>query len=481
MNSKKSSGFNIYIILAFLLLSQVYISHAEIVTGVASIPTSNAWYYCSSSPVTSSSFYVKVVDNSTTVTMNAGNITEVLLPTNVNSPNGGVIIHFFNETGMMTYLDPTAATFFYYSAQSCKDPVMICSHSSSTLDSRTYCLSVSNSNQFPVKVEIYENFGGGGVLPSTYIVPSPTSTNSTTSKRPTIISTTPTNTSKIRPTSTTSSSSSRPTLKPSTTVIIPIGSSDASQLYFGEISKPTPKENELLVKVKSFGLNRMDILQREGKYPLPPDITDILGVEIAGIVEEIGRSVTNYKIGDRVFGLIYGGAYAEYACLNESMAMLLPDQLTFQQGAAIPEVWFTAYQALHLLAQIKEGQEILIHAGASGVGLAIVQLAKMAKAIFATVGSDVKIKYVEEIGATKCINYKTEDFKEKILEFTNGRGVDIIIDFVGKDYWHKNIDCLVIDGSNVDNVDLSVFLRKRIRVSALTKQSFIGIVVSAIL
>ncbi|RHZ53778.1 hypothetical protein Glove_437g8 [Diversispora epigaea] len=251
---------------------------------------------------------------------------------------------------------------------------------------------------------------------------------------------------------------------------------DASQLYLGEISKPTPKENELLVKVKSFGLNRMDILQREGKYPLPSDITDILGVEIAGIVEEIGRDVTNYKIGDRVFGLIYGGAYAEYACLNESMAMLLPDQLTFQHGAAIPEVWFTAYQALHLLAQIKEGQEILIHAGASGVGLAIVQLAKMAKArrIFATVGSDVKIKYVEEIGATKCINYKTEDFKEKILEFTNGRGVDIIIDFVGKDYWHKNIDCLVIDGrmillaflsgSNVDDVDLSVFLRKRIRV-----------------
>ncbi|RHZ53777.1 hypothetical protein Glove_437g7 [Diversispora epigaea] len=226
MNSKKSSGFNsfIYIVLAFLLLSQAFISHAEIVSGVANIPSSYAWYYCSSSAVTSSSFYVSVVDTTTSVTMTAGTTTEVLLPTNVDSPNGGVIVHFFNDTGMMTYLDPTATTFFYYSAQSCKDPVMTCSHSSASLDSRIYCLSVSNSNLFSVKVNIYENFGGGGVLPSTIgtsagTTAGTTSTSSTTTKKPSTSSTSSTTSrTSTKPDTTTGISSSTTTSRPPLTI-----------------------------------------------------------------------------------------------------------------------------------------------------------------------------------------------------------------------------------------------------------------------
>ncbi|CAJ0745852.1 7494_t:CDS:2 [Entrophospora sp. SA101] len=230
----------------------------------------------------------------------------------------------------------------------------------------------------------------------------------------------------------------------------------ASQLHIGESSKPDPNDYDVLVKVIIISM-----------YPVPKGVSQILGLEISGTVENVGKKVTKYKFGDKVFGLLYGGAYAEYALINEDMVMLLPDQLTFQQGAAIPEVWFTAYQALHLIANIQEGHNLLIHAGASGVGLALVELSKLAKArnIFATVGSDVKVKFIEKLGVTKGINYKVEDFKET---------ANIIIDLVGKDYWHKNMDCLAVDGrmvilssmsgAAVSNVDLSPFLRKSIRV-----------------
>ncbi|CAG8500336.1 4678_t:CDS:2, partial [Paraglomus occultum] len=264
---------------------------------------------------------------------------------------------------------------------------------------------------------------------------------------------------------------------------------DASQLYNGIAPIPLPKDDELLVKIKCFALNRMDILQRQGRYPVPPGASQILGVEMSGVVEKIGSKgrrivvVTKYKRGDHVFGLTDGGAYAEYGILHEDMTMILPEEMSFQQGAAIPEAWFTAYQVLQLIGQIRQGDNVLIHAGASGVGVAAIQLAKAAgaKHIFATAGSERKLAFIESIGVTNGINYKKENFRDKIVEYTDGYGVDLLIDFVGKDYWHPNIDSLAKDGRIVlvgflsgrvvENFDLSVLLMKRLRVEGTSLRS----------
>ncbi|CAO3625544.1 unnamed protein product [Mucor hiemalis] len=251
---------------------------------------------------------------------------------------------------------------------------------------------------------------------------------------------------------------------------------DASQLTIGTFDKPTPKPTEVLVKVKCFALNRMDILQRQGRYPVSVDVSPILGVEISGVIDSVGSNVTDFKVGDEVFGLMPGGAYAEFAVLEAALTMHKPEKVSFEEASAIPETWFTAYQALFTVADMKKGQDVLIHAGASGVGIAAIQLAKDAGAnrIFVTVGSDEKVKFCESIGATKAINYKTEDWSDVILKETNGKGVNVLIDFIGKDYWFKNIEVASLDshwvilafmsGFVIDKVDISPLLRKRIRI-----------------
>ncbi|KAF7732010.1 hypothetical protein EC973_007115 [Apophysomyces ossiformis] len=246
-----------------------------------------------------------------------------------------------------------------------------------------------------------------------------------------------------------------------------------------------PTDSQLLVKIKCFALNRMDIVQRQGNYPPPPGASFILGVEMSGIVESVGKNVTKYKPGDAVFGLMPGGAYAEYAVIEESMAMLKPDSLTFEQAAAIPETFFTAYQALFFVAELKAGQDVLIHAGASGVGIAAIQLARMhgAGRIFVTAGTDEKCRFCESLGATRAINYKTEDWGRAVREATSGSGVNVVIDFVGKDYWDQNLQTLAVDGrmvilaflsgNTIENSNLGLILRKRLRIegSALRSRS----------
>ncbi|CDS14466.1 hypothetical protein LRAMOSA06635 [Lichtheimia ramosa] len=260
---------------------------------------------------------------------------------------------------------------------------------------------------------------------------------------------------------------------------------DANQLYIGEYPTPTPKDSQILVKVKCFCLNRMDIVQRQGFYPPPPGASPILGVEVSGIVESVGKNVTKFKVGDAVFGLMGGGGYAEYAVLEEATALHKPDAITFEEAAAIPETWFTAYQALFFVAGLEKGQDVLIHAGASGVGIAAIQLAKNAgaKRIFITAGSDDKVAFCEKLGATKGINYKKQDWAEEIAKETSNRGVDVIVDFVGKDYFEKNIDTLAIDGRMVilaylsggvvEKVNIVPLLKKRLRIegSALRSRS----------
>ncbi|XP_074438097.1 quinone oxidoreductase PIG3 isoform X3 [Larus michahellis] len=219
-------------------------------------------------------------------------------------------------------------------------------------------------------------------------------------------------------------------------------------LYVKEVMKPQPGEGEVLVKVSASALNRADIVQRRGKYPPPKGASDILGLEAAGSVAGFGPGCKGrWKIGDAVMALLSGGGQAEYVTVPEGYLMPIPNDMTFIQAAAIPEAWLTAFQLLHFVGKIQKGERVLIHAGASGVGMAAIQLVRLAKAVpIVTAGTQEKLKAAANAGAAAGFNYKSEDFSEKVLEFTQGAGVDIILDCVGGSYWEKNLSCLSTDG-----------------------------------
>ncbi|MBS4035253.1 MAG: NAD(P)H-quinone oxidoreductase [Ignavibacterium sp.] len=255
----------------------------------------------------------------------------------------------------------------------------------------------------------------------------------------------------------------------------------AGQLRLGEYTKPFCGENEILVKVKASALNRADILQREGKYPPPIGVSPILGLEMSGIVEEVGSRVFKWKIGDRVFGLLPGGGYAEYAVIHENMAMEIPGNIPFVEAAAIPEAFLTAFQSLKWLGELKAGEVVLIHAGASGVGTAAIQLAREIGAKIIITASKEKHKICKELGADLTIDYKTQNFKDEVLKFTNNYGADAIIDFIGGVYFKHNIDSLTRDGrlvllatlsgGKVDEFDMRQILTKRLKIVGSTLRS----------
>ncbi|KAG8940619.1 hypothetical protein FRC04_005184 [Tulasnella sp. 424] len=270
-------------------------------------------------------------------------------------------------------------------------------------------------------------------------------------------------------------------------VLIKDGQGPIENLYIGDCPQPQPtKPGQVLVKVKMFGLNRMDISQREGQYPLPPGASEILGVEFSGTVAELGPNVHDYLVGDEVFGLTSGGAYAEYVLVNAGMLLPKPSKLSWEQAAAIPEAWITAYQALVAIANVKEGDDVLIHAGASGVGIAAIQLANRFKAnrIITTAGSQEKLDFLRSmpLPPTDTINYKTEDFSSRAREITAGKGVDVIIDFIAQDYWNRNISSLALDGRMVllatlggesmpTDAEITPILYKRLRIQGTTLRS----------
>ncbi|KAF3057995.1 Quinone oxidoreductase PIG3 [Daldinia childiae] len=264
------------------------------------------------------------------------------------------------------------------------------------------------------------------------------------------------------------------------------GKGPATSLFINpQTPKPEPKEGDALVRVKAFGLNRMDLIQREGRYPLPPQAPSTLGVEFSGTIESFGPgSHGDFKVGDAVFGLAYGGAYAEYIAVSSKMLLHKPDSFSWETAAAIPETWITATQALHLVGEFTAGKTVLWHAGASGVSIAGIQLSldSGASAVYATAGTDEKCRFIErELGATKAFNYKTQDWVEEILEATDDKGVDLIIDFIGGSYFQQNLMVAAIDahwvalglmgGANLDRVDYSMLLYKRIRLEGSTLRS----------
>ena len=252
-------------------------------------------------------------------------------------------------------------------------------------------------------------------------------------------------------------------------------------LKLGEFEKPVVKENEILVKVRATALNRADTLQRKGMYPPPQGASPVLGLEISGTIAEVGSKVSKWQEGEKVFGLIPGGGYAEYAVIHEDMAMRVPENFSFEQAAAIPEVFLTAYQALVWHGRLQEGKTVLVHAGASGVGTAAIQMAKDKGARVFVTASKEKHQICLDLGAEKAIDYKSEDFSEKILEFTKGHGVDLIIDFVAGPYLNQNIKSLAMDGrmvnlatlggGKVEDFDMRSILSKRLTIIGSTLRS----------
>ncbi len=250
------------------------------------------------------------------------------------------------------------------------------------------------------------------------------------------------------------------------------------QLYLGEYPMPSPGPGELLVRVRATSLNRADLLQREGKYPPPPGASPILGLDVAGTVAALGPGVTGWQTGDRVFGLVEGGGYAEYAVLPAGMAMRIPDNLSFEEAAAIPEVFLTAYQALCWLGQLQQNEHVLVHAGASGVGTAAIQLARCLGAHVHVTASAPKHGVCRTLGAETTIDYRQEDFAERIQEVTGGTGVHLIIDFVGAPYLEPNLRCLAMDGrivllatlggSRVEAFNLRLLFARRAQLIAST-------------
>jgi len=254
----------------------------------------------------------------------------------------------------------------------------------------------------------------------------------------------------------------------------------ATSLFINDqIPKPTVSSGYAVVKIKAFGLNRMDLLQREGHYPLPPQAGPILGVEFSGTIEDLGEGdggKEGFKKGDAVFGLAYGGAYAEYIKVDVRMLLKKPDHLSWEEAAGIPETWITATQAMYLIGEFAKGKSILWHAGASSVSIAGIQLSKLAgaSAIYATASSQEKLDFCKSIGATDGFNYKTQDWAKEILAATDGKGMDIVIDYVGQSYFQGNLDVAAKDGRIVNlglmsgaklpaGVDISAFVRKRLR------------------
>ncbi len=241
-----------------------------------------------------------------------------------------------------------------------------------------------------------------------------------------------------------------------------------------EVADPIPGPVQLLVRVRASALNRADTMQRRGAYPPPPGESDILGLELAGEVEAVGSAVHNFGPGDRVFGLVGSGGYAEKAVIDARMAIPIPDGWSFRQAAAVPEVYFTAQETIFTLGGLKAGETILIHAGASGVGTAGIQMARETGArILITAGSADKIRRCLELGAEAGCNYHEQDFAGWVREQTQGRGVDLIEDFIGAAYWDRNLRSLKTGGRLVlvglmggvkVETNLGLILSKRLQV-----------------
>ena len=247
-------------------------------------------------------------------------------------------------------------------------------------------------------------------------------------------------------------------------------------LQIADRPKPAIVDNEVLVKVMAAGVNRPDVAQRKGNYPPPAGAPkDIPGLEIAGVITETGSNVQRWKVGDKVCALVIGGGYAQLCNVPEGQCLPVPENLSFAEAASLPETFFTVWSNVFDRAKLQPGESLLVHGGSSGIGVAAIQMATaLGSTVYVTAGNQEKCIFCEQLGAAKAINYKTEDFSEAILQLTNNKGVNVILDMIGGDYTPLNIKCLADDGRLVMinfmngkdvQVDLSAVIRKRINIT----------------
>src|SRR5688572_21135301 len=249
-------------------------------------------------------------------------------------------------------------------------------------------------------------------------------------------------------------------------------------LVVGERPRPSIGAEDVLIRVEAAGVNRPDLMQRQGRYPPPPGASDIPGLEVAGTVTQAGDAVRSVRVGDRVCALVSGGGYAEYCAAPAVQCLPVPSSLTMSEAAAVPETFFTVWTNLFDRGALKAGESALIHGGTSGIGTTAIQLGKAFGArMFATAGSDEKCRAAERLGAERAINYRTEDFVEAVKALTDGRGVDVILDIVGGDYLDRNLRALALGGRLVQiglqggaqgTLDLSRVLARRLTITGST-------------
>ena len=245
--------------------------------------------------------------------------------------------------------------------------------------------------------------------------------------------------------------------------------------------RPSPAAGEVLIAVRAAGINRPDVFQRMGFYPPPPGASDLPGLEVAGVVVEIGEGVSDFAVGEEVCALLPGGGYAEYALAPALQCLPKPSALSFEEAASLPETVFTVWANVFERAAFRSGETVLIHGGASGIGVAAIQMvAAFGGYAFATAGSAERAKACEAIGAKRGIDYKTEDFVAIIEGATEGRGVDIVLDIVGGDYLIRNLRAAASEGRIVmisflqgaqPQVDLNMIMQKRLTLTGSTLRS----------
>ncbi|MDX0234087.1 zinc-binding dehydrogenase [Sinorhizobium meliloti] len=249
-------------------------------------------------------------------------------------------------------------------------------------------------------------------------------------------------------------------------------------LQIVERLRPVPGEGEMLVRVSAAGINRPDVMQRQGNYPPPPGASDILGLELAGVVESLGSGVRRFKPGNRVMALVHSGAYAEWAVVQEASALPVPDGMSLVEAGAFPETYFTVWSNVFERAGLKPGETLLIHGGTSGIGTTALMLAKAIGAkVIVTAGSPEKCEACLKLGADGAIDYRRQDFVAVSKELTGGRGPNVILDMVGGDYIARNLEAVAVDGriaqiafqkGSKAEVDFLPLLMKRITLTGST-------------
>ncbi|MBB6511046.1 putative PIG3 family NAD(P)H quinone oxidoreductase [Rhizobium soli] len=263
-----------------------------------------------------------------------------------------------------------------------------------------------------------------------------------------------------------------------TRAVIANGAGGPEVLAIVERELPAPGVGEMMVRVQAAGINRPDVMQRQGNYPPPPGASDVLGLELAGVVETIGPAVARFKAGDRVMALVHSGAYAERAIVQEASALPIPDAMSFVEAGAFPETYFTVWSNVFERAGLKRGETLLIHGGTSGIGTTALKLAKAFGAtVIVTAGSAEKCQACLDLGADGAIDYRREDFVARSKELTEGRGPDVILDMVGGSYIQRNLEAIAADGriaqiafqqGSKAELDLLPLLMKRVTMAGST-------------